>query len=747
MLSLAHGTIEKLQLEVMQSNQCRSKSEALLATASSETIALRSKVRSLLHSEESLRRSDTLKQRQLEVLEATLCGLKQRQNELQAGLLAADRTRGTPQNSQGGQGSKGGEDEQGAHADQNARDDGPLRVESSTLAQALREADSHTADLQRRYALAERATRDATREATRLRAEELEQARAASAEMEQAAQRAQQTEAELRQQLAKAAAAHADDQAAVSAVEGFREQAVAAAHEQGVAVAEAASLRSEVETLRGQVGALTCELADAERATCDESKEAKRLRAEELEQARAASAEMEQAAQRAQQTEAELRQQLAKAAATHADDQAAVSAARLAANDAEGRLSALLGQLEMSLPTTQQSLARLDQGAEEADTTLIEKAHDAGAAAGRYASALAAAELAAREAQETVRRQAKELEQARAERDASSREATDAARRLDAAERLADVLERRVALEHREKMEAQDVTTAMREGLARSSTSIKESRDTSAQQQELAERRAAVAEMRVDAAKEAVASMQREVAAARHSAQQELTWEQRRHGAVVDALRAELMVLEAALERVFAAGVPAGAQDAQVLGNWQLLADRAECVVEGAPPPTARVGLLSNPGQIGEQESASTILKDACRMLLVQSHRDLKPVLGEVVRVAVTVPELERLIGIVRVAWAFAHSEYGGCPSHDELPRIDALEGLMRQWANEHRRAKLRAKRVQDEYARFRTEVGAMCGVSSTECEGSNLEMLLAKIRMRLEVALHAAPPAPSMGQ
>tara|TARA_B110001452_G_C15223220_1_gene424016 strand:- start:103 stop:2139 length:2037 start_codon:yes stop_codon:yes gene_type:complete len=638
MLSLAHGTIEKLQLEVMQSNQCRSKSEALLATASSETIALRSKVRSLLHSEESLRRSDTLKQRQLEVLEATLCGLKQRQNELQAGLLAADRTRGTPQNSQGGQGSKGGEDEQGAHADQNARDDGPLRVESSTLAQALREADSHTADLQRRYALAERATRDATREATRLRAEELEQARAASAEMEQAAQRAQQTEAELRQQLAKAAA-------------------------------------------------------------------------------------------------------------THADDQAAVSAARLAANDAEGRLSALLGQLEMSLPTTQQSLARLDQGAEEADTTLIEKAHDAGAAAGRYASALAAAELAAREAQETVRRQAKELEQARAERDASSREATDAARRLDAAERLADVLERRVALEHREKMEAQDVTTAMREGLARSSTSIKESRDTSAQQQELAERRAAVAEMRVDAAKEAVASMQREVAAARHSAQQELTWEQRRHGAVVDALRAELMVLEAALERVFAAGVPAGAQDAQVLGNWQLLADRAECVVEGAPPPTARVGLLSNPGQIGEQESASTILKDACRMLLVQSHRDLKPVLGEVVRVAVTVPELERLIGIVRVAWAFAHSEYGGCPSHDELPRIDALEGLMRQWANEHRRAKLRAKRVQDEYARFRTEVGAMCGVSSTECEGSNLEMLLAKIRMRLEVALHAAPPAPSMGQ
>ena len=38
MLSLAHGTIEKLQLEVMQSNQCRSKSEALLATASSETV-------------------------------------------------------------------------------------------------------------------------------------------------------------------------------------------------------------------------------------------------------------------------------------------------------------------------------------------------------------------------------------------------------------------------------------------------------------------------------------------------------------------------------------------------------------------------------------------------------------------------------------------------------------------------------------------------------------------------------------
>ncbi len=114
-------------------------------------------------------------------------------------------------------------------------------------------------------------------------------------------------------------------------------------------------------------------------------------------------------------------------------------------------------------------------------------------------------------------------------------------------------------------------------------------------------------------------------------------------------------------------------------------------------------------------------------MLRIAGPAQLIPALGEVLRIAVSVPKLERLVGVVRVAWSFAYSHYVsansprnspsagssperspttdaeaplgrrhvGCHVSDgakEMPGLGEFEPLLRQWALDLRRDPLRSR-------------------------------------------------------
>ena len=82
-----------------------------------------------------------------------------------------------------------------------------------------------------------------------------------------------------------------------------------------------------------------------------------------------------------------------------------------------------------------------------------------------------------------------------------------------------------------------------------------------------------------------------------------------------------------------------------LVGNWELLADRAIAVGGKCEPPPARNGpamAVTRPVLPSDAE-ARRVLADACAMLRVRHTDELIAVLGQVVRVAVMVPQLEQL--------------------------------------------------------------------------------------------------------
>ena len=85
------------------------------------------------------------------------------------------------------------------------------------------------------------------------------------------------------------------------------------------------------------------------------------------------------------------------------------------------------------------------------------------------------------------------------------------------------------------------------------------------------------------------------------------------------------------------------------IANWELLADRAIAVGGDKPrPPLSRlrVGLMNavaHPKRALSSSEAPQVLRDACVMLRVRHCSELIDVLGMVVRIATTVPQLERL--------------------------------------------------------------------------------------------------------
>ena len=104
----------------------------------------------------------------------------------------------------------------------------------------------------------------------------------------------------------------------------------------------------------------------------------------------------------------------------------------------------------------------------------------------------------------------------------------------------------------------------------------------------------------------------------------------------------------------------------------------------------------------------SAVLHDACAMLLV-SRAELVPALHHVVRVAVIVPQLERLVGVIRVAWAFAYGQYhGGAEPPTAMPSIETFEPVMRRWAVDlasHERDAKRMKLALERAAAFKRDV------------------------------------------
>ena len=95
-------------------------------------------------------------------------------------------------------------------------------------------------------------------------------------------------------------------------------------------------------------------------------------------------------------------------------------------------------------------------------------------------------------------------------------------------------------------------------------------------------------------------------------------------------------------------------------------------------------------------------------MLLV-SRAELVPALHHVVRVAVIVPQLERLVGVIRVAWAFAYGQYhGGAEPPTAMPSIETFEPVMRRWAVDlasHERDAKRMKLALERAAAFKRDV------------------------------------------
>ena len=92
-----------------------------------------------------------------------------------------------------------------------------------------------------------------------------------------------------------------------------------------------------------------------------------------------------------------------------------------------------------------------------------------------------------------------------------------------------------------------------------------------------------------------------------------------------------------------AAAESAAAAD-DCLANWELLADRAHAVgTHGERLPQLRSTAAARPILLQTSDDPRRVLHEACAMLRVRHVTELLAVLGQVVRVAVLVPQLERL--------------------------------------------------------------------------------------------------------
>ena len=73
------------------------------------------------------------------------------------------------------------------------------------------------------------------------------------------------------------------------------------------------------------------------------------------------------------------------------------------------------------------------------------------------------------------------------------------------------------------------------------------------------------------------------------------------------------------------------------------------------------------------------------------------------------VPQLERLVGVIRVAWAFAYGQYhGGAEPPTAMPSIETFEPVMRRWAVDlasHERDAKRMKLALERAAAFKRDV------------------------------------------
>jgi len=127
--------------------------------------------------------------------------------------------------------------------------------------------------------------------------------------------------------------------------------------------------------------------------------------------------------------------------------------------------------------------------------------------------------------------------------------------------------------------------------------------------------------------------------------------------------------------------------------NWSLLADRAAALGADKSHPVPAAGVRSKDAH--READARRLVDDVCAMLRVEHVGQLIPVLSQVIRVAVTVPALERLRDVVYTA-ARAVATRRQCvsadgdetppyPSEDveSLPAASWLAPLLRRWGRD----------------------------------------------------------------
>ena len=204
----------------------------------------------------------------------------------------------------------------------------------------------------------------------------------------------------------------------------------------------------------------------------------------------------------------------------------------------------------------------------------------------------------------------------------------------------------------------------------------------------------------------------------------------------------------------------------EALANWGFLADRAAALGSDQPPPapparrssTTRADMGARDAsdvshhrgsELERTDSSATappLLRDVCAMLRVGRAHELIPVLGEVIRVAVTVPQLEELRRVVACAAQVAVTSVdegaavkehqllstmdtggmaaaGASPSsmRAELPAASRLAPLLERWGRE---LKL-SRAFEAAVGRLVSGSGTGTGGAGPGCKGSRARLLL----------------------
>lgn len=179
--------------------------------------------------------------------------------------------------------------------------------------------------------------------------------------------------------------------------------------------------------------------------------------------------------------------------------------------------------------------------------------------------------------------------------------------------------------------------------------------------------------------------------------------------------------------------MPVWDDDSSALANWELLANRADHLAHGRAvlTPTVRMDAPS------PRDSPSKLLRDACAMLRVERRVELIPVLAQVVRVAVMVPELHRLHGVLCMMWTAARLHFygeAGLETVDErLPTAKQLEPLLNRWVVDTRHLTEENKVLKTQVSQatdFKLAISIMLGLGPDPSRTE--EMLLMHVRDRI---------------